>query len=199
MKKKNEDVAHERNGIKSQEPCHSWQLGNSPSTGKSGSLSTNVSISSDIWTRQLCPPEVIWNLDRIFSAAGRRAKALLKIALFCAVWGVVCGISAVSPEIRFENEIRQQYGQSLNFSITETVTLEESQNLRLIAKQAIDCLVQLLVREPVDFFVSLIHRFGRNHGGILAAVALIKRGQHRSSVLLQGKRFSEGVSVFLRG
>jgi hypothetical protein len=71
-----------------------------PSTGKSGSLSTNVSISSDIWTRQLCSPEVISNLDRIFSAAGRRAKALLKIALFCAVWGVVGGISAVSPEIR---------------------------------------------------------------------------------------------------
>jgi hypothetical protein len=40
------------------------------------------------------------NLDRIFSAAGRRSNALLKIALFSGFLEVVAGISALSLEIR---------------------------------------------------------------------------------------------------
>jgi hypothetical protein len=40
------------------------------------------------------------NLDRIFCAAGRRSKDLLKIAIFGGLPGVVGGISALSLEIR---------------------------------------------------------------------------------------------------
>jgi len=42
----------------------------------------------------------ISKLDRIFSAAGRRSNAFLKIALFCGLPAVVGGISALSLEIR---------------------------------------------------------------------------------------------------
>src|SRR5262249_44705555 len=42
----------------------------------------------------------ISNLDRIFCAAGRPAKVLLKHALFSDLSGVVGGISAPPPEIR---------------------------------------------------------------------------------------------------
>jgi hypothetical protein len=42
----------------------------------------------------------ISNFGRIFSAAGRRSKVLVKIALFCGFPGVVCGISVLSLEIR---------------------------------------------------------------------------------------------------
>ena len=53
------------------------------------------------------------NFDGISFAAGRRAKALLKIALFCAFCGVVGGISAVSPEIRI---ISWKFKKSAEFS-----------------------------------------------------------------------------------
>jgi hypothetical protein len=39
------------------------------------------------------------NLDRIFSAVGRRSNGLLKIAFFCGLLGVAVGISALSLEI----------------------------------------------------------------------------------------------------
>src|SRR6202521_5833057 len=42
----------------------------------------------------------ISDFDRIFSAAGRRSNALLKIALFSGLLGIIGGISAPSPEIR---------------------------------------------------------------------------------------------------
>jgi hypothetical protein len=40
------------------------------------------------------------NRDRIFATAGRRSNALLKIALFYGLLGLVDGISALSLEIR---------------------------------------------------------------------------------------------------
>jgi hypothetical protein len=42
----------------------------------------------------------ISNLDRIFSAVGRRPNALLKITLFWSLLGVAGGISALWLEIR---------------------------------------------------------------------------------------------------
>ena len=62
----------------------------------------------------------ISNLDRIFSAAGRRSNALLKIPLFCRLLEVVGGISALSLEIRiFSRKFKRIAGnppKSPNFS-----------------------------------------------------------------------------------
>jgi hypothetical protein len=62
----------------------------------------------------------ISNLDRIFSAAGRRSNVLLKIALFCGLLEVVDGISALSLEIRIVRRKFKRIGgippKSRNFS-----------------------------------------------------------------------------------
>jgi hypothetical protein len=59
------------------------------------------------------------NLDRIFSAAGRRSNALLKIALFCGLRAFVGGISALSMETRRSPGtfllVREVSGLQLNF------------------------------------------------------------------------------------
>jgi hypothetical protein len=60
------------------------------------------------------------DFDRIFSAAGRRSNALLKIPLFCRLLEVVGGISALSLEIRIcSRKFKRIAGnppKSLNFS-----------------------------------------------------------------------------------
>ena len=65
-------------------------------------------------------PDIL-NPDRIFSAAGRRSNALVKIALFCGLPGVVGGISAFSLEIRRSPGtfllVREVSNLQLNFSI----------------------------------------------------------------------------------
>src|SRR5438067_3112039 len=62
----------------------------------------------------------ISNLDRIFCAAGLRSNALLKIALFCGLLGVVGGFSALSLEILIvSRKFKRIVGnprKSLNFS-----------------------------------------------------------------------------------
>jgi hypothetical protein len=62
----------------------------------------------------------ISNLNRIFSAAGRRSNDRLKIALFSGLPGVVGGISVVSLEIRIVSwkfkRIAGNPSKSLNFS-----------------------------------------------------------------------------------
>jgi hypothetical protein len=59
------------------------------------------------------------SVDRIFSAAARRSKAL-KIALFCGFPRIVAGISALSLEIRiFSRKFKSSAGnprKSRNFS-----------------------------------------------------------------------------------
>jgi hypothetical protein len=62
----------------------------------------------------------ISNFGRIFSAAGRRSKVLLKIPPFCGSLGIVGGISALSLEIRIVSRkfkrIAGNPRKSLNFS-----------------------------------------------------------------------------------